>query len=682
MEYDIRIIIAIVILAILILLMVIKSLVSKISILEKKLREESGNKKLLDNLPFPIFYKDKNAKIVYKNKAFISNFGINIKTTTDYLCKYSSKPKEQMILNFDNNIQKSVLIYVSTILDENRDKKGSIGAIFDISSFKKDIDALIEWKKRYSLSVDGCGYGMWDWDIINSNIYCSVQWKEIMGYDSSEEINSLNSWLNLVDTRDMARVNEALNKHLNKRSEIFVIEHRLRLSKSVKWINIRGKALFDHNGNAIRMTGLIIDISQRKRIENELSKSQKLFATFMDNLPAIAFIKDTKQRYIYLNNFYENYIGFKEWRNKTVDEIFDEQTAKNIKDNDRRAFYEGVKKHEEIIPNAEGVPKYFEAYKFPIDNGNDEKLLCGFGIDVTKEKVYQEKIRLYAEIFNNTSEGILITDNKQNIVVANKAFEKSTGYSIYEIRGKHPNFLKSDDQDEEIFNTINKSLEKDGYYFGEVLNKSKEGQALPVLMSINNIKDKRGEITNYFVIFQNIEEIKENEKKLKKLANYDVLTKLPNRFLFEDRLKRSISAVKRAHTKIALVFVDLDNFKSVNDSLGHDAGDYVLIKVAEKLIQSVRDNDTVARLGGDEFVMILENIKDIKSLKIVCEKILQNLNIPFKLVDKTYKVNASLGVSISPLHTVDYNELIKFADIAMYEAKNSGKNNVVVYSAD
>ncbi|NOX16151.1 MAG: diguanylate cyclase [Epsilonproteobacteria bacterium] len=680
MAYDIILIIATLI--VFVLLIIIKKFVSRIATLKKELQDANDNQTLLDNLPLPIFYKDENGKIIYKNSSFDISFGINTKETIGYLSKYTSKPKERITLKFDNNIEKSVSVYTSIILAQNKDKKGTIGAIFDTSGFKKDIDSLIEWKKRYSLSVDGCGYGVWDWDIVNSNIYFSLKWKEIMGYDSSEDISSLNSWLNLVDARDMARVNEALNKHLNKQSEVFIIEHRLRLSKSVKWINIRGKALFDSFGKAIRMTGLIIDISERKKIEHELSKSQKLFATFMDNLPAIAFIKDTKQRYIYLNNFYENYIGFKEWRNRTVDEIFDKQTAKNIKENDRRAFYEGVKKHEEVIPNAEGIPKYFEAYKFPIDNGNDEKLLCGFGIDITKEKVYQEKIRLYAEIFNNTSEAIIITDEKKNILIVNKAFEKSTGYAFYEVQGKNPSFLAANEQDREIFDAIDKSLEKDGYYFGEVLNTSKTGQPLPMLISANNIKSQQGKITNYFMIFQNIEEIKENEKKLKKLANYDVLTKLPNRFLFEDRLKRSITNVKRVRSKMALIFIDLDNFKAVNDTLGHDAGDFVLMQVAKKLTKSIRNNDTVARLGGDEFVMILENIKDVKSLNILCKKILQNLNVPFKLLDEAYAINASLGVSICPVHSTDYNELIKFADIAMYKAKNSGKNAAVIYNAN
>ena len=507
MEQYIKVIIALAILLILVLLYIIKNLRVKIASLEEILEEESKNKQLLDSLPFPVFVKNKDSKLSYKNKAFSIEFGINEKKSVEQLVRYVQKPKEQVSFAYDNNIQKQTLVLQAGILDTNRNLQGKVGAIFDIDNFKKDIDSLIEWKKRYNLAVESCGYGVWDWDILSGTIYFSSKWKETMGYKSNEEINSLNSWLNLVDARDMARVNEALNRHINGKSKIFIVEHRLKLSKNLKWINIRGHALFDHNNNAVRMTGLIIDITDKKEIESKLSKSQKLFATFMDNLPAIAFIKDEKHRYIYINNFYEKYIGFKEWKNKTAKEIFDEKTASNIAENDRRAFYEGIKQHEEVIPNAEGTPKYFEAYKFPIDNGNDEKLLCGFGIDITKQKIYKGKVRLFAEIFNNTSEGILVTDAAQKIIITNKAFEKSTGYSSYETVGKHPSFLKSDEQDIGIYDKINKSLEKTGCFSGEIINVSKSGNLLPTMLSMNGIKNEQGEITNFFIIFQDIKKI-------------------------------------------------------------------------------------------------------------------------------------------------------------------------------
>ncbi len=504
MEYKINFIIILVIFILFLLLFLIQKLRSKIILLEQKLQGGEESKKLLDILPFPIFHKDKNGKIIYLNNSFITSFGINKKITVETLSKSIKKPSQEIELYFDNDIKKPVMIFSSNVLDSSNNLLGSIGAIFDISPFKKSIDSLMQWKDRYTLAVEGSKYGLWDWDIQNDIIYFSHQWKEIMGYENTDKPNSLNSWLSLVDARDIARVNEYLNKHLSRKSEIFTVEHRVKLSEDLKWVSVQGHAIFDNNQNAIRMSGLMVDISQRKQAENELQKYQKLFARFMNNLPAIAFIKDMDNRYIYLNRFYESYIGFKKWKNKKPKDLFDRKTAAQIVENDRKAFYEDLKKHEEIIPNVEGTPKYFETYKFPIDNENNEKLLCGFGIDITKEKEHTDKLFIYEEIFNNTSEAILITDRDINIIAVNKAFEKIVGYSQYEIIGKNPSFLKSEKQGDEFYEKMKKALKENGKYAGEIINVSKNGELLPEFISINSIKNKQSEVVNYFAIYQNI----------------------------------------------------------------------------------------------------------------------------------------------------------------------------------
>ncbi len=641
-------------------------------LLTKKLEEFQL---IIDNLPSPAFIKE-NSKVIYSNKAFDIAFGINKSSAYKALSKLNLNPTQTITLKFDNDIEKPVTIFSASI--SVNEKRKNIHILFDTSSFKKENQKLVNWKQRYDLALKGSQSGLWDWNINEDRIYFSNKWKEIMGYFSSDKPDSLNSWLDLVDARDLALVNEALSKHLNHETGYFEITHRVKLIQPTRWVNVRGKAVFE-NGTATRMLGIITDITKSKETENELNKSKKLFATFMDNLPAVAFIKDSKNRYIYLNNFYERYIGFKEWKNKTPKDIFDEDVANRIIENDRKAFYEGIKKHEEIIPNEEGTLKYFESYKFPIDNDDNEKLLCGFGIDKTKEKRYQEKIKLYAQIFNNTQEAIVITDKNGSIIDVNKAFEDITGYLREEILGKNPNILKSDINGDKFFENMWSSLQKHGKFSGEIFNINKDGKIMPQLTSISSIKDKNGNVVNYFAIYQSIAEQKKTEAKLRRLANYDNLTKLPNRFLFEDRLKSALGRVDRLDIKIALVFIDLDNFKEVNDTLGHDAGDRVLQEVAKKLTSAIRESDTVSRLGGDEFVTILEDIKDETNLYNICSKMLQNLNKPFKLIDNQYHINASIGVAIAPDNTKDYDELLKFADIAMYKAKNEGKNRIVIY---
>ncbi len=391
MEYNLNFITLAVLLIILILLYIILVLNKKLSELNKQINNESRYKKFVESISVPMFYKENNGTITYTNPSFDIAFGINRIKTIQTISKLLKKPLEQLELNYDNDIQKRAIIFSSSIYDKKSDTDGKIGIIFDINTFKKDIISLLTWKQRYSLAIEGPEYGLWDWNILEGDFYFSNQWKKIMGYDVNDKPHSLNSWLSLVDSRDIAKVNEALNRHISGLDKIFNVEHRIRLSGELKWANVRGKALFDHEDNATRMIGLMEDVSERKIVEVKLSKNQRLFASFIDNLPGIAFIKDAQSRYIYLNRYYENLIGFKEWKNKTPSELFDEKTAKQIVENDKKAFFQGEKTHKESIANEEGSYKDFETYKFPVSEENGEKLLCGFGIELSPTKLQETK---------------------------------------------------------------------------------------------------------------------------------------------------------------------------------------------------------------------------------------------------------------------------------------------------
>jgi len=387
MGYNVNLIVLATVVVALVLLYIIITLNRRLNELKEQINHEARYKKFLEALPTPVFYKDNDGNVTYTNPSFDIAFGINRMKTIHTLAKLLKKPLEQLELNYDNDIQKRAIIFTSALHDEDHSIDGKIGTIFDINTFKKDIISLLTWKQRYSLAIDGPKYGLWDWNILEGSFYFSNQWKNIMGYETGDKPNSLNSWLSIVDARDMARVNEALNRHLSGEDDVFDIEHRVRLSGNSKWVNIRGKALFDHEANATRMTGLIVDVSERKKIEASIGKSQRLFANFIDNLPGIAFIKDDHSRYIYMNRYFESLIGFKEWKNKTPKELFDEKTANSIIENDKKAFFQGQKRHKETIPNAEGTQKLFETYKFPVNDENGEKLLCGFGVELTDNSI-------------------------------------------------------------------------------------------------------------------------------------------------------------------------------------------------------------------------------------------------------------------------------------------------------
>jgi diguanylate cyclase (GGDEF)-like protein/PAS domain S-box-containing protein len=629
---------------------------------------------LLDSINLPIFYKDKDGKFVGSNKAFEQSFRNFKQKAIKDLEEFKTTCSKEIELTYDNDIKKYTVVNFTNYID------GAIGVLFDTSKMKSDKTLLLKKKETLELVLKGSREGYWEWDVKTNAMTFSKRAKEILGYEENEKApESLTDWMNIVESYDIARTNEAIAKHLRGESDFIDIEHRLKTSLQELWVNFRGKGTYNANNEVVKVYGTLRDITPQKLEITTLVKQRDLFMTFMDNLPAMSFIKDKQGRYIYVNSFYQKLLGFKEWKNKKTEEIFDKEISKNIINSDREAFYEGKHKHEEYIKNEEGVKKLFETYKFPIDSDKD-KVLCGFGLDITQEKIYQEKIELYSKIFDNTNEAIILTDEKGITVAINKAFKRVTGYSDKEIIGKNPNIRQSGKHDREFYINMWKELLTKGSWTGEMFNKHKNGTIYPELMNINTITNEKNEVTNFVGIFQNIEQQKIIESRLQKMAHYDALTNLPNRTLFYDRLDKAIQRANRDKSMLSIIFLDLDNFKNINDSLGHAAGDIVLSETSKRLKKIVRDSDTVARLGGDEFVIILEKVNQLSDVSYIADKIIHEIKLPIKLKNnEECSIGISLGISTYPNQTDDKKELLSFADSAMYEAKESGKNCYKIY---
>lgn len=641
----------------------------------KKLSSTCKEKSLLlDSINLPIFYKNSEHKFVGCNKAFENSFRNFKLQAIEELKEFRTTCTKEIELTYDNEIKKSTIVNFTNYLD------GSVGILFDNSEMKSDKMALLKKKESLELVLKGSREGYWEWDVKSDALSLSKRAKEILGYKEHEKApDNITDWMNLVESYDIAKTNEALSLHVRGESEFIDVEHRLKTSEQELWVNFRGKGVYNSKNEVTKVYGTLRDISKEKIELISLTKQRDLFTTFMDNLPALGFIKDKQGRYIYINSFYQKLLGFKTWKGKKTEEIFNKEISKSIKESDREAFYEGKHKHEEYILNEEGVKKLFETYKFPIDSEQD-KVLCGFGLDITKEKIYQEKIELYSKIFDNTNEAILLTDEKGIIIAINNAFKDITGYSEKEIIGKNPKIRQSGKHDKAFYINLWKNLLTKGSWTGEMFNKHKDGTISPELMNISTIKNEKDKITNFVGIFQSIERQKLVESQLKKMAHYDALTNLPNRTLFYDRLDKAIQRADRDKTILSIIFVDLDDFKIINDTLGHSSGDIVLSEVARRLTHIVRDSDTVARLGGDEFVVILEKVSQLSDVSYIADKIITEIKLTIKLKEnKECNVGVSLGISTYPNQTTNKKELLEFADSAMYEAKKSGKNCYKIY---
>jgi diguanylate cyclase (GGDEF)-like protein/PAS domain S-box-containing protein len=286
-----------------------------------------------------------------------------------------------------------------------------------------------------------------------------------------------------------------------------------------------------------------------------------------------------------------------------------------------------------------------------------------------------ESLQLFAKMFNNSGEAIIITDAQRKIIAVNPAFVKITEYTEAEVIGNNPSLLSSGRQDAKFYQTMWNSINETGLWQGEIWNRRKGGEVYPEWLSIGTVRNAQNEIINYIALFSDITKRKENEARIEHLAHYDSLTHLPNRALFADRLKHTLVTAVRNKKKTALLFLDLDKFKSVNDTLGHLAGDALLLSVAERLKSCVREADTICRQGGDEFMILLPEIGGAEDAERVARKIVAAMAEPHHIVGRDLIVTFSIGISVCPDDATDEETMIKHADDAMYRAKEQGRNN-------
>ena len=289
------------------------------------------------------------------------------------------------------------------------------------------------------------------------------------------------------------------------------------------------------------------------------------------------------------------------------------------------------------------------------------------------------KLQLAANVFTHSKEGIIITDPNGTIIEANEAFCHSCGYSLDEIIGKNPRILKSGKQSLHFYKTMWENIFTKGKWQGEIWNRRKNGSIYAEMVTISAIKDSQGEVQHFVALFTDISSIKANEKKLEHLAHHDALTALPNRFLLKDRLLQGIAAAKRYQTYLAIVYIDLDGFKTVNDTYGHAMGDQLLIVVSERITALIRLNETAARLGGDEFLILLSDLHAPQECEPMVQRFLEALSTPIIIDEIALEISASIGISFYPDDTEEIEVLIKKADQAMYHAKQLGKNRYVFY---
>ncbi|MCP4494216.1 MAG: EAL domain-containing protein [Gammaproteobacteria bacterium] len=347
---------------------------------------------------------------------------------------------------------------------------------------------------------------------------------------------------------------------------------------------------------------------------------------------------------------------------------------------DKTSSKHDQQRYEVEVKHKDGHLCWLEVIETPII-GDDLLVTSVEGIahDITSRKIAEDELRLTASVFSNSSEAIMITNADSMIMRVNRAFTDITGFSAQEVIGKDPAAVGSQHEFNALRQVYWEDLKMLGSWKGEMWKRHKSGEAILVWQRIMAVKDDVGDIVHIIYIFSDITERKRAQDRINYLAHYDVLTDLPNRLLFNERCEQALTRARRRNTMVGIMFIDLDNFKFINDSMGHSAGDAVLVAVAKRVLGVLRGQDVLARLGGDEFVIVLEDIVDADVVGKIAEKIIKSLGKPVDIGSHHLHVSLSMGISLFPSEAEDVATLTKNADAAMYQAKLSGRNTYCYY---
>jgi diguanylate cyclase (GGDEF)-like protein/PAS domain S-box-containing protein len=441
------------------------------------------------------------------------------------------------------------------------------------------------------------------------------------------------------------------------------------------------KPVYDASGQPLCLICMTTDITEKRIIDQDLRLSEEKLRTLFEMLPLGIIRNAMDGTFVEANAAFLNTIGYTQedlhqlsYWDLTPKRYADEE-QRQLESLQTRAKY-GPYEKEYIHRSGRHIPVRLNGVE--ITGSDNQKYIWSLVEDIYDQKKTEESLRIAATAFES-QEGMMVTDADSNILRVNQAFSVITGYSADEVVGKHPRLLCSGRYHPDFYKSMWKSISKTGSWKGEIWNRRKNGEIYPQHLSIIAVKDVDGKSSNYVATMVDLTHSKAAAEKIEQLAFYDPLTHLPNRRLLLDRLKQALASSVRSGRQGAILFLDLDHFKNLNDTLGHDVGDQLLQQVAQRLSSCIREDDTVARMGGDEFVVVLEDLSEhdldaAEHAETVANKILSRLNLPYELGLHVHRNTPSIGITLfsDPKHGIE--ERLKQAEIAMYQAKRAGRN--------
>ncbi len=592
---------------------------------------------------------------------------------------------------------------------QRRDYQAVILSISDITSRKKVELSLLERESFWSDVVRTVPDQLYVQDVHSQRmIFSNRHLGQTLGYDRTELAQMGDRFWELLLHPEDAEHYKALRQQQRDTGHDQPLHCQLRFRhRDGNWrcYDIREQVLArDADGQVTRIIGVGKDVTVQIEASQSLRDSEQRYRMLAESISDVIFSTDSQLKLDYVSPSVQSVLGYQ------TDWIFANGWQSIIAN---PAQLTGIYGLMERVSKAMDDPAQLaelrnhlpmqlflfdclraDGRKIPIELrlvlvwDDDQRFegVLGVGRDISQQRRAEKDLRMAATVFEHSTSAILITDPAGYIVQANEAFSRVSGYAVSEVLDQLPGMLVMNEQQQAHLGYILKQLNQRGSWEGEVWLKRRDGDHYPAWVGITAVLDDEGDLASYVCFFTDISERKASEQRIHRLAYYDALTHLPNRTLFQDRLYNALQQAERQKAWVVLMFLDLDRFKPINDSLGHAAGDRMLKDMAQRLLACVDDDDTVARMGGDEFTLLLQP-RATRQLALnraihVAENILGSLVRPFVLENREFFVTASIGIALSPQDGSELSQLMKNADTAMYHAKERGKNNFQFYQAE
>ena len=592
------------------------------------------------------------------------------------------------------------------------------GIYQDITEQKKKETLLLEKDHILSESQRIAHIGSWSWDLKDKTVIWSEETCRIYGVDVRAFEPTRQSFIDLVHPADQHFMREWREQCMKGEAPSELEFRILRPDGKVRFINGRGNLERDQHGNPQKMVGTIQDITDRKQAELHQQHQSRILGLITEKAPLktlleaiardIEYIKPQSMCSILLLDEYGQHLwhgaapSLPESYIRAIDGAAIGWAAGSCGTaafTAQRAVVEDISTHpwwidykelaasaglgacwSQPIMSSEGrVLGTFAIYHSKPTSPSDDDIwlieteanLAALVIEKDRDRA---QLELAASVFTHAREGILITDANANIVDVNETFTTITGYSRSEVLGQNASILQSGRHNTGFFQQMWNDLNTKDFWTGEMWNRRKNGDIFAQMQTISTVRDRAGKPIHYVGLFTDITQLKEHQQQLEYSAHYDALTRLPNRVLLADRLKQGLARSQRNNSSLAVLYIDLDGFKGVNDNHGHEMGDQLLITIAHRWSEVLREGDTLARIGGDEFIVILVDLVNTNDYEMILQRLLQAATEPVSLNDQLLRVSASIGVTLYPQDGPDADQLMRHADQAMYLAKQAGKN--------